>query len=189
MYRDKSERSSSSFGANQKASRRKVLKHTLIGGTVISASVLPDRWTKPLINTVVTPAHAQTSTTVVLGGQLSSTVPKQAASSTDTLNIFLNSANATNPFAPLNGGCLTLDINGSDASAEVVLNNGVSDSRSGTVDGTLVTISSLHGGYTLSGTLDSATSPTSCSGSITGFGETGSFTVSEGSGTCTPIPE
>ena len=142
-----------------------------------------------MLNSVITPAHAQTSTTTILAGQVSSTVPKLASNSTDVLDMFITPANATNPFAPLNGGCVKIDINGSEATAEVVLNNGLSDTRSGTVNGTQVVISLLHGGYTLNGTLISATSPTGCTGSIAGFGETGSFAISEGFGECTPIPE
>ncbi len=46
----------------QLESRRKVLKNMLIGGGAIAgAKFLPDKWVQPIVNTVVTPAHAATS--------------------------------------------------------------------------------------------------------------------------------
>ena len=41
--------------------RRKVLKSTLAGGAVITASIAPEKWTKPVLSSVVLPAHATTS--------------------------------------------------------------------------------------------------------------------------------
>ena len=41
-------------------SRRQVVKTVLIGGAV-AAVMLPTKWTKPLVNAVVVPAHAQAS--------------------------------------------------------------------------------------------------------------------------------
>ncbi|MFH1152184.1 MAG: hypothetical protein V1793_00055 [Pseudomonadota bacterium] len=47
---------------NQLESRRKVLRKLLIGGGVVAgAGLLPDKWTKPVVDFVVVPAHAQTS--------------------------------------------------------------------------------------------------------------------------------
>lgn len=40
--------------------RRKLLK-TIAGGTVAGGALLPGRWTKPVVDTVLLPAHAQTS--------------------------------------------------------------------------------------------------------------------------------
>ncbi len=48
-------------GADKKNSRRKILKKTLTGGAVISAGVASSKWSKPVIDLVVLPAHAQTS--------------------------------------------------------------------------------------------------------------------------------
>ena len=43
-------------------SRRKALKKIAIGGTIAAgASGLPPRWTKPIVDKVLVPAHAQTS--------------------------------------------------------------------------------------------------------------------------------
>ncbi len=43
-------------------SRRKVLKSIAAGsGVVLAAKSLPEKWTKPVVNSVMLPAHAQTS--------------------------------------------------------------------------------------------------------------------------------
>ena len=44
--------------------RRKVLKTTLAGGAVISTSIIPDKWKKPSMESIVLPAHAVTSSNV-----------------------------------------------------------------------------------------------------------------------------
>ena len=41
--------------------RRQVLKSTLAGGAVISTSILPEKWTKPAVDSVILPAHAGTT--------------------------------------------------------------------------------------------------------------------------------
>lgn len=45
----------------QQASRRKVLKSVAVGGTVATAAAMPAKWTAPVVDAVITPAHAQTS--------------------------------------------------------------------------------------------------------------------------------
>jgi hypothetical protein len=42
--------------------RRKVLKNMMAAGGVVTAGkALPERWTKPVLDSVMLPAHAQTS--------------------------------------------------------------------------------------------------------------------------------
>jgi hypothetical protein len=44
--------------------RRKALRKLLVGGGIVGASTqLPDKWMKPLVDSVLVPAHAQTSVT------------------------------------------------------------------------------------------------------------------------------
>ena len=44
--------------------RRKVLQKILIGGGIAAGSaMLPDKWTKPVVDAIIAPAHAATSTT------------------------------------------------------------------------------------------------------------------------------
>lgn len=42
-----------------KPGRRRLLKALVIGGT--AAAVLPEKWVKPVVDTVIVPAHAQGS--------------------------------------------------------------------------------------------------------------------------------
>ena len=49
-------------GADKQNSRRNILKQTLAGGAVITAGVASSKWSKPVIDSVVLPAHAETST-------------------------------------------------------------------------------------------------------------------------------
>ena len=48
-------------GSVHKEARRKALKSTLIGGAVISTSVVPEKWKKPMLDSVVLPSHATTT--------------------------------------------------------------------------------------------------------------------------------
>lgn len=45
---------------DQRYDRRQVLKSVVIGGVVTVVS-LPRRWTKPIVNAVIVPAHAAAS--------------------------------------------------------------------------------------------------------------------------------
>ena len=47
-------------------SRRKVLKSTLAGGVVITTTIKSEEWVKPVVNSVIIPAHAQTSATTTM---------------------------------------------------------------------------------------------------------------------------
>ena len=38
--------------------RRKLIKSTLAGGAVISTSIVPEKWKKPALDSVVLPSHA-----------------------------------------------------------------------------------------------------------------------------------
>ena len=43
-----------------KYNRRDIIKKVLIGGAIATV-VLPGKWTKPLVNSIIVPAHAQAS--------------------------------------------------------------------------------------------------------------------------------
>ena len=47
----------------KKSGRREIIK--LAGAVGVVASILPTSWTKPILKTVVVPAHAQTTPVVV----------------------------------------------------------------------------------------------------------------------------
>ncbi|MGH1542669.1 MAG: hypothetical protein ACRBHB_19775 [Arenicella sp.] len=54
--------------------RRKVLTTFAIGGGVVAASQAPHKWVKPVLNSVILPAHAQTSVTAPSVNQTFNTV-------------------------------------------------------------------------------------------------------------------
>lgn len=45
-----------------KPGRRRLLKTLILGGAV--TAVLPEKWIKPVVDTVIVPAHAQGSTSL-----------------------------------------------------------------------------------------------------------------------------
>lgn len=189
MSNDKNKDKSLETGAEIKQSRRKVLRNTLLGGTVVSTSVLQENWTKPILNAVITPSHAQTSVNnVMMSGSVSGLIVQNDFNATDVLDLFVEEAHAIPASNNLDGGCLTITIDGATSTAELTLNNGSKDTKMGTVAGTAVTVAGLHGSYGVSGTLNSAAAPTACSGSVSGSGESANFSVStSGVGNCTPV--
>ncbi len=64
-----------SEGNKKNVSRRQVMTTVAIGG-VATAVMLPSKWTKPIVDSVITPAHAQSSpppTTVTTGTTVTTT--------------------------------------------------------------------------------------------------------------------
>ena len=51
---------------NNKKSRRNILKKLAVGG--IAGAALPTQWSRPVVDSVMLPAHAQTSDDTVFGG-------------------------------------------------------------------------------------------------------------------------
>jgi hypothetical protein len=60
---------------DQQHDRRKVMKLLVIGG-VATAVMLPSKWTKPLVNSVVVPAHAASSAPPTTTSTTSTTTPQ-----------------------------------------------------------------------------------------------------------------
>ena len=46
---------------NRNISRRRALKVLGVGGVVVATLALPSKWTRPVVETIVVPAHAQSS--------------------------------------------------------------------------------------------------------------------------------
>lgn len=60
-------------GVEEIKSRREALRKILIsGGVITSASFLPDKWVKPVVDSIVVPAHALTSTFAPTAGPTAS---------------------------------------------------------------------------------------------------------------------
>lgn len=62
-------------------SRRKLLERVALGGAAISVTLLPSEWVKPVVETIVVPAHAQVS-----GPSPSAPVPSPSMSVTPGLS-------------------------------------------------------------------------------------------------------
>ena len=84
-----------------KQSRRKMLKSMAVGGgAVVAGKNLPDQWAKPMVDSVLLPAHAQTTTVVCsISGSASAT---QATGPFDGADNGLDST--TDSFGPFNLG-------------------------------------------------------------------------------------
>jgi len=83
---EKSENSEKSLSARDEK-RRKIVKRILAGGsTVLGTYALPDKWTKPLVQSVVLPAHAgmsvvpTTTTTTTTTPLPPTTIPPSSSS-------------------------------------------------------------------------------------------------------------
>jgi hypothetical protein len=63
-------------------SRRKLLERVALGGAAISVTLLPSRWVKPVVETIVVPAHAQVS-----GPSPSAPLPSPSMSVTPVLSL------------------------------------------------------------------------------------------------------
>jgi len=121
----------------QNRSRRSALKKLAIGAGVLAGyQVLPKQWTKPLIEQVVLPAHAQTSgfsltdpcesITLVSGNQSSTTViiKVQGSISPPIANVAINiAATVTGGTGETTTTSTTTDGNG-NYSIEMVVNGG-----------------------------------------------------------------
>lgn len=51
-----------------KKTENAVSRRTLLIGGVATVLILPSKWTKPVIDTIITPAHAQASAPATTGG-------------------------------------------------------------------------------------------------------------------------
>jgi hypothetical protein len=93
--------------------RRKALKNILAGsGTVVSAAAMQDKWARPVIETVILPAHAQTS---FVGGFAAGGIV-QGVEENKLLDVLVPSAHA---MPPLKDVCV--NVNGNTASVQVTV--------------------------------------------------------------------
>lgn len=173
--------------------RRSAVRKILAAGSLTAGAGAT--WRTPLVDSVVLPAHAQTSESgssgssgiLVLGGQIG-----EPGTTTGLLDLFLRSAYAQENESDLVGGCIEVTIDGSSVTVTVTLNNGVSDSGSGPLTDCGFSVAGVNG-YTVQGTLDDADNPTIAQGSVGSEGYTavinGSCSVIEPETTTTPTTE
>ena len=102
------------------AARRRILKTLLAGGGVIAgAKALPEKWAKPVVESVVLPAHAQgspvTAPQVFTTGAMPPTGPGPAKSvASDLLDMIIPPAEAEVVCKPIPTFELTLEVVGSN---------------------------------------------------------------------------
>lgn len=70
-----------SEGNEKNISRRQVMKTIAIGG-VATAVMLPGKWTKPIVDSVITPAHAASSAPATTAAPTSTTAAPTTAPTT-----------------------------------------------------------------------------------------------------------
>ncbi|MEM7196268.1 MAG: hypothetical protein AAF402_15090 [Pseudomonadota bacterium] len=73
---------------SKESNRRKVLKGTLAGGAVITTSVLPEKWSKPAVDAVILPSHANTTDSG--GGEDTGTTTPEPTTTSPVSNLTVN---------------------------------------------------------------------------------------------------
>lgn len=144
--------------------RRSAVKKILAASSVATGAGLHS-WKTPLVETVVLPAHAQTTgpgngnQEAVLSGQIGD------GGSAGLLDLFMSPAYAQNG-SDLVGGCIEITVLGVTITVTVTLNTSVSDTKSGVLDGcTSFTVFNVNG-FTVVGEVDDVDAPTTCTGSV-----------------------
>lgn len=100
--------SSTSDRSTVSQTRRSALKKMLVGtGVAAGAAVLPDKWTKPVVDRILVPAHAQTSTTTTTTTTTTEAQPEY----TFDCNIDASCGNSEGP-PPNNGFPVTVTVTG-----------------------------------------------------------------------------
>ena len=94
---------------NSSENRRKLLKSIAVAsGAVIAGKDLPESWGRPVVDSVMLPAHAQTSNPLVFGG----TSLRSSDASDFILDTLVPTANAGASLPGSDHGCATLLSNG-----------------------------------------------------------------------------
>ena len=166
---------------NLAESRRKAVQK-ILAGTTIAGAAASGTWVKPVVDSVLIPAHAQTSLLFRLGGGVGGGIVQNKGPS--VLDFFVETAIAQDSI--FDNGCLEIIISGGTFTG-ILFSADKSTSRtvSGTVNGTLLV---AEGSFNMNGELDSPTNPTSCAGQLSSDGPILNFRVSNnGAGSCFPV--
>ena len=147
--------------------RRKAVKGLLTGVGATAAGLGAAKWSKPAIDKVVLPAHAQTSaTSFVLNGTITNN-----PITNNILDFFIQAGHAAVVQSPVEGGCISLSIADGVVDAEVTLNTSAKLMGQGLLgDGSLnpTDFKFKAGELTVSGSVDDALNPTTCNGFVDG---------------------
>lgn len=171
--------------------RRKAVKNILAGSGLTVAAASSGQWSKPLIESVITPAHAQTSSAVFslagnidLNGVSHILEPK----SNSILDLFVGTAHAQESLPQLGGACLLITIDGTALSIEVSFASAPTITLQGSLSGDSFT--ATGDGVTINGTVDLTGPVQTASGTIgdgSPLGSVFNFSLDSSSLDCTPI--
>ena len=107
MSKKKIDQSSAPRQGEQKPARRKVLKTIAAGGGAVAlGKSLPEQWSKPVVDSVLVPAHAQATP-----GPQRSVVLVELQQASSLLDFFVGTANAAAPCVPPTAFCVDRDGN------------------------------------------------------------------------------
>lgn len=171
--------------------RRKAVKNILAGSGVVAGAATSSQWAKPVVDSVLLPAHAQTSDMIVLAGNAGVT-PRLASQdkieskAESVLDFFIGTANAQAE-PSLAGACLTMTVTGSAFSLAVEFASAPTVQLSGTISGTSITGSGS--GISVTGTVNLGSTPVMASGTISNSQAAFDYTLDSNQTDCTPIAE
>jgi len=206
---------SSKESTQQSNSRRRILQALTVGGVASSSQFLPEQWSKPVVNSLMLPAHATTTDTtgassggqtttpapVVMIGQISGfairrsasqpaeALPQNMASTGKSVLDFIvpqAAAQAINPPSDAAEQCITVTASVENGPVTVEISN--VGTQNATLSGRNFSVVFPHtaGDFPVTGTINAAF--TEASGTVKDDGDascSSTFTAVVG-GTCTP---
>ncbi len=153
------------INSEESIERRRSAVRKILAASSITAGGSVTSWQTPLIESVVLPAHAQTTGPGDQGPVISGQIG--ASEITGLLDLFISPAYAEEE-SDLIGGCIEITVDGSFITAAVTLNNSTRGSNTGVLSGCSSTefIITPVNGFTVEGELDDPVNPTTCSGFV-----------------------
>lgn len=171
----------------KKAGRRTAVRTILAGGGGITAAAAAGGWTKPILNSVITPAHAQTSAVVLTFAgnvSLSPVVNNAEPKGNSVLDFFVGTAHAqTEP--DLAGACVTVTVDGENVSVVIDFFSDSSITISGTLSGD--TFTGSESGISVSLTINTSAELATATGTVRNSSNVFQLSLDTNAGSCSPI--
>ncbi len=169
--------------------RRKAVRNILAGSGVVAAATA-GKWSQPVIDAVILPAHAQTSVLAfsmsgnIEGSPVASvSLPKQQS----ILDYFVGSAHAQEASSDTNlgGACTNFTVTGESFTLDLEFVDDPSISISGSLSNNA--LSATGSGVTLSADLAESNGVFTANGTIANGSGTFAFTADSNTQACTPV--
>ena len=170
--------------------RRDAVRNIIAGGGVVGVAA-STQWSKPIIDAVVLPAHAQTSAddsgpvTLIGNASLRSVVDNGQNHPSDILDFFIGSANARIAIPDPAGSCLTLVVDSTMFDLTIDFADTSRVNFTGSVSNNA--FSGSDSGISVTGTVDLMASMPTASGQITDGSNTYTFALDDTQTSCSPI--